>query len=157
MKKDELITMSLLSSALSIFVDEPVLHVEGGSGEEEGEYAFLTYSRTGEPKEGFIEHNFLGNYNIWLEGKLAYEVEGELFDLLNEKRKGLISFYSKLKKINYEKLKSKSQMFVGIVLDQAENLIANPLVSVESRKEVKIKNNFIFSDRMGNKFVINLN
>jgi hypothetical protein len=154
--KDEMIRQSLLSSALSIFVDEPVMSVEGGEFEDE-DFSFYTYSETGDPKEGYIEHGNKGNYNVWLEGKLAYEVEGELFDLLSERKRGLISFYKKIRKIKFDKLKYKSQVFVGIVLDQAEVLIASPLIPVEPHKNIVIKSNYIFSTKEGNKFIINMN
>ena len=154
--KEDLIKISLLSSALSIFTNEPVLQVHE-SEEDADDYVFLTYDGNGDPKEGHVEHNFMGNYNVWLEGKLSYEVEGELFELLAEKKKGLIGFYKKLKKLDYKNLKEKSRIFVDIVMDQAENLINMPGVGLEYSKKIKLGNNFIFSDRIGNKFVININ
>lgn len=62
-----------------------------------------------------------------------------------------------MKKINYKKLKYKSQVFVGLVLDKAESLISTPGIPVEPKKNVTFRNNFVFSDRQGNKFVTNLN
>ncbi len=144
---------NLLNSALSVFIDDYVYQVNKSEYGEE--MAFVTAMG----QEGFVEPSWNGNYNIWVQEELVYEVEGELFDLIkaysNKGKMQIVNFYEKISKMNPKYLKERSQAFITIMLYQLEKILLHPDIPIE--KSLRVGTHEVFSSKSGDKFIINLN
>lgn len=132
MKKVNESNLQLLHSALTHFVGEPIAEM---SKFENDILLFQTHSGT----TGLVEPNYLGNMDIWIGEDVVYEIEKDLFDLLEYDKKeiGLIEFYNHLKTVDPGEFKNRSKDFFQIVKTSTENIILNynlPLVG-ETRIE----------------------
>lgn len=151
MNQEELDNINLLNTALSVFVDDYVYQVEKSEYLEN----FVFFTAMG--LEGYVDHNTKGNYNVWFEGELVYEIEGVLFDAVKEEsgQLNLVQFYRKMRKLEGMRLKRKSKGFVTLIMFQLEKILLNPLIPIEGG--VRIGTHYVFPSRSGEKFIVNLN
>jgi hypothetical protein len=82
---------------------------------------------------GMVEPNYVGNMDIWIGETVVYEIEKNLFDMLEYDRKevGLIEFYNFVKTVDSSEFKGPSRIYYDIVKTSTENIILNynlPLV-----------------------------
>lgn len=120
MKKVNDGNLQLLHSALTHFVGEPISQLSKFTDET---LLFQTDSGI----TGMVEPNYVGNMDIWIGENVVYEIEKELFDLLelDKKEIGLIDFYNYVKLVDFSEFKSKSKQFFDIVKTSTENIILN--------------------------------
>ena len=126
MKKVNESNLQLLHSALTHFVGEPIAQMS-----KFGDNTLMFQTSTG--ITGLVEPNYLGNMDIWIGENVIYEIEKELYDLLEYDKNeiGLIEFYNHLKTVDLSEFKNKSKRFLDIVRTSTENIILNfnlPLV-----------------------------
>lgn len=126
MKKVNDGNLELLHSALTHFVGEPIAQMSKFADDS---LLFQTHSGI----TGFVEPNNSGNMEISIGEDIVYEIEKNLYDLLelDKKEIGLIDFYNYLKLVDLTELKTKSKDFFDIVKISTENIILNynlPLV-----------------------------
>lgn len=109
----------LIHSALTHFIGEPITHMQ----RFEDSYVF----NTARGLVGTVVSNYLGNMDIWIGDDVVYEIEKELYDLLEyESREyGLIEFYNELKRVDHRYMQAKSQDFFNIMKTSTENIILN--------------------------------
>lgn len=119
MKKVNDSNLQLLHSALTHFVGEPITKMS----RFDDTLLFQTSSGT----TGLVEPNYLGNMDIWIGENVVYEIEKDLFDLLEYDKKeiGLIEFYNHLKTVDSYEFKIESRHFFDIVKTSTENIILN--------------------------------
>jgi hypothetical protein len=112
--------IQLLHSAVTHFIGEPVVDLS----RFDESVVFITGSGT----TGFMEPNFEGNWDIWIGDEVVYEMERELFDILDFTRTddgGLIEFYNYIKDFDPNSMKYKSRTFFEIIRSSVENIILN--------------------------------
>ena len=112
--------LALIHSALTHFLGEPILDVSRFNDS----IVFQTALGT----TGFMESNFIGNWDIWIGEEVVYEIEKELFDLIEYDRNpdgGLIELYNIMKEIDPAGMKFKSRSFFDIIKSSIENIILN--------------------------------
>ena len=149
MKKVNSGNLQLLHSALTHFVGEPIMQM--GKLED----ASLMF-QTATGVTGLVEPNYVGNMDIWIGEDVVYEIEKELYDLLEYDKKeiGLIEFYNYLKLVDKSEFKIRSKTFFEIVKTSTENIILNynlPLIGDTTIGETQIH----YTDQQ--KMKINLN
>jgi hypothetical protein len=125
MKKVNETNLQLLHSALTHFVGEPIIQMS--------RFDDTLLFQTNSGSTGLVEPNYLGNMDIWIGETVVYEIEKDLFDLLEYDKKeiGLIEFYNHLKTVDSYEFKNESKDFFEIVKTSTENIILNynlPLV-----------------------------
>lgn len=110
----------LLNSALTHFLGEHISQID----KFESDYIMF---QTLKGITGFIEPNFMGNMDIWIGDIVVYEIEKNLFDLLEYDKKtlGLIEFYNILKTTDISELSNKSYDFYIILKTSTEKIIIN--------------------------------
>lgn len=136
MKKVNGGNLQLLHSALSHFVGEPISQM---SKFNNASLMFQTDSGT----TGLVEANSTGNMDIWIGENVIYEIEKDLFDLLEYDKKeiGLIEFYNYLKLVDGSEFKNRSKQFFNIVKTSTENIILNydlPLIGDTTIGETQV-------------------
>jgi len=136
MKKVNGGNLQLLHSALTHFVGEPISQM---SKFNDASLLFQTDSGT----TGLVEANDIGNMEIWIGENIVYEIERELFELLEYDKKeiGLIEFYNYLKGVDGSEFKNRSKQFFDIVKTSTENIILNynlPLVGDTTIGETQV-------------------
>lgn len=113
--------LELIHSAVTHFLGEPVIDLS--------RFEDTIVFQTGRGTTGVVESNFVGNYDIWIGEEVVYEIEKELFDVIEqdkaESQTSLIEFYNSLKTVNEEHFKYKSKTFFNIVKSSIENIILN--------------------------------
>ena len=148
MKKVNKDNLQLLHSALTHFVGEPINQMSHFTDDS-------VLFQTGSGVTGFVEPNYVGNMDIWIGENVVYEIEKDLYDLLEFDRKeiGIIDFYNHMKEVDPTEFKTMSREFFDIVRRTTENIILNfdhlPLVGdtviadtqIHYTKETKIKIN----------------
>jgi hypothetical protein len=111
--------LELIHSCLTHFVKEPIININ--------RFDDILMFQTASGTVGLVESNYIGNMNIWIGENVVYEIERELFDLVEYDRSemGIIEFYNFLKKLNQFELKTQSLQFFNIVKSSTENIILN--------------------------------
>lgn len=114
--------LQLLHSALTHFVSEAVADVS----RFENSILFKTDSG----RIGLVERNFFGNYNIIIGEDVVYEIEKELYEIIEADRnertaKNFLEFYDMLKKENTSFYQPQSIKFFEILKNSVENIILN--------------------------------
>lgn len=123
MKKVNESNLELLHSALTQFVGEPIAQMSKFDASHYPSLIFQTHSGL----TGTVASNYIGNMDIWIGENVVYEIEKELYDLLeyDKKEVGLIEFYNHLKTVDTNAFKSASKHFFDIVRSSTENIILN--------------------------------
>lgn len=141
--------LMLINSAITHFVGEPVSDIS----RFEDSVVFQTHKGV----MGFIEPNYVGNWDIWIGEEIVYEIEKELFDVIEYDRTdtgGLIKFYEELKGIDLTGMKYKSRMFFDIIKTSVENLLLNHNLPIQGGAKI---GSFEVCYTNNKKFKINLN
>ena len=139
MKKVNESNLELIHSALTQFVGEPIAQLSKFDEDHNPSVIFQTHSGL----TGTVSSNYLGNMDIWIGETVVYEIEKELYDLLeyDKKKLGLIEFYNHLKLVDIVEFKDSSKHFYDIVKTSTENIILNydlPLTGDTRIKETQI-------------------
>src|SRR3989304_5052850 len=113
MKKVNESNLELIHSALTQFVGEPIAQLSKFDEDHNPSVIFQTHSGL----TGTVSSNYLGNMDIWIGETVVYEIEKELYDLLeyDKKKLGLIEFYNHLKLVDIVEFKDSSKHFYDIV------------------------------------------
>ena len=114
--------LQLLHSALTHFVSEPVADVS--------RFEKSILFKTDSGRIGLVERNFFGNYNIMIGEDIVYEIERELYDIIEADRnertsENFIDFYEMLKKEDTSFFQPQSIKFFDILKNSVENIILN--------------------------------
>jgi hypothetical protein len=125
MKKVNAANLQLMHSAMTHFVGEPIAKMD--------RFDDTIMFQTSEGVTGIVEPNYVGNMDIWIGEEVVYEIEKDLFDLLESDKRGigLIEFYNNLKEVDEDMFKEESRLFFYMVKTSTENIILNydlPLV-----------------------------
>jgi hypothetical protein len=149
MKKVNESNLQLLHSALTHFVGEPIAQM---SKFENDILLFQTSSGT----TGLVEPNQVGNLDILIGENVIYEIEKDLFDLLEYDKKeiGLITFYNYLKTVDTKGFKNRSKDFFKIVKTSTENIILNYNLPIVGETQIETTQIHYTEDQ---KIKINLN
>jgi hypothetical protein len=139
MKKVNDSNLELLHSALTQFVGEPITQMSKFEDDHYPTLIFQTHSGT----TGLVSSNYVGNMDVWIGENVVYEIEKDLYELLEYDKKeiGLIEFYNHLKLVDTTAFKSTSKHFFNIVKTSTENIILNfnlPLVGDTKIAETQI-------------------
>lgn len=140
--------LNLLHSALTFFVKEPV--------KEYSKFEDSIVFTTDSGKVGFVEKNFVGNLDVWIGDDVVYEIERELYELIDcdTRKDDLIGFYSELRKEQIDFFQERSKEFFRIVKDSIENIIVNHDLPIQGC--VTIGPNQVYYSK-GCKIKVNLN
>lgn len=141
--------LMLINSAIAHFVGEPVSDIS----RFDDSVVFQTLNGS----MGFIEPNFVGNWDIWIGEEIVYEIEKELFELIEYDRSdssGLIKFYDQLKEVDTSVMKYKSRTFFDIIKSSVENLLLNHNLPINGGAKI---GTFEVCYTNNKKFKINLN
>lgn len=110
---------SFLIVALQLFLGESVI---GAEKHEDETVSFVTMRGD----SGFMGPNFTGNWDIWIGDEVVYEVESDLYEIIqHQKDENLIELYEYIKSIDPDGLKYKSKRFLEVVTTATENVILN--------------------------------
>lgn len=120
MKKVNDGNLQLMHSALTHFVGEPIAQMSKFTDE-------TVLFQTDSGITGMVEPNQRGNMEIWVGENVVYEIEKELYDLLelDKKEIGLIDFYNEIKLVDFTEFQFRSKQFFDIVKKSTENIILN--------------------------------
>ena len=141
--------MMLINSAITHFIGEPIADLS--------RFDKSIVFQTAKGNTGFMEPNFSGNWDIWIGEEIVYEIENELFEVIEFDRNssgGLIEFYNYLKNVNHDGLKFKSKAFFDIIKNSVENIILNHSLPIEGDTKIGI---FEIHYKKNNKIKISLN
>ena len=131
---------NFLIVALQLFLGEGV---EIAEKHEDETVSFIT-SRG---DAGFMGPNFTGNWDIWIGEEVVYEVESDLYEIIqHQKDENLIQLYDYIRNIDRSNLKYKSKRFLEVVQMATENVILNFTLPLKGQvkigeQEVIYKNN----------------
>ena len=141
--------LQLIHSAITHFIGEPIA--------EMNKYDDMLMFQTASGTTGLIESNYLGNMDIWIGETVVYEIERELFELLEYDRReiGLIEFYNFLKNVETDYFKEESKQFFDIVKTSTENIILNFDLPIFG--DTTINNTQVHYTHVYGKIKINLN
>jgi len=140
--------LNLLHSAITYFVKEPVKDMS----RFQESIVFVTHS----DRYGYIEQNPMGNYDVWIGEDVVYEIESELFDILDDHAKGLdlMGFYENLRIEDTSMFQQSSREFFQIVKGSIENILMNKDLPLVGSARVGLEQ--LVYTKSG-KFKINLN
>ncbi len=128
MVKNEL---QLIHSAITHFIGVPIDEV---NRIKDDSIMFKTHSG----EIGFIEQNFVGNMDVWMGETVVYEIEKELFDVIEADKQdiGFIDFYNIVKEIDSSYFKKKSGVFIEYIKSSLENIILNYSLPMEGDTKI---------------------
>jgi hypothetical protein len=134
--------------AIEYFVDAPIEIVS----KEEEDILFVTK----DGKEGKIERNYLGDWNIYLEGNLFYVIESSFFEkTFSDSLSDASEYYQDLKELEETELKPKTRIFLdGLIASTEYMLLFAP--TVVPKKSVQVGPFFIYN-LYGKKIINSLN
>jgi len=135
MKKVNEYNLELIHSALTQFVGEPIAKLSKFDEENQPSVVFETHSGL----TGTVVQNYIGNMDVWIGENVVYEIEKELYDLLeyDKKKFGLIEFYNYLKTVDVSYFQNSSKHFFDIVKSSTENIILNYDLPLEGDTQIK--------------------
>ena len=111
-------SVRLLHSALTHFIGKPILETQDCDD--------MIYFEAAGGSKGYIEKNFNGSWSIWEGDDLIYDIEPELFDLINlyNDESTVIDLYNDLlRNIVPSDLKKKSRVFFNTMKDSLEKIL----------------------------------
>jgi hypothetical protein len=111
--------LNLMHSAITYFIKEPVKELS----KFKESFVFTTDSG----RFGYIDKNHNGNYDVWIGDDIVYEIESDLFDMIEYEGRGtdLMGFYENMKKEDLGTFQQKSKEFFNIVMSSVENILLN--------------------------------
>ena len=143
--------LTLIHSALTVFVGEPI--VEASNGEDD-----VLYFVTHHGHEGRLEQSINGNWDIIIGDEVVYEIEDEIIHVIDQEEKGinLIQIYNYMKyDVDWKMLKFKSRRFMGILFTSMERQILSGHLPLHG--DVVVGHQWMVYTQYGMKFNINLN
>jgi hypothetical protein len=134
--------------AIEYFVESPIEEVS----KEEEDIFFVTK----EGKEGRIERNWKGDWNVYLDGEIFYEIESCFFEkIFSDGLLDATGYYQDLKGLEEAYLKPKTKIFLDSLIASTEYLFlyAPELVP---KKSVQV-GPFLIFNLFGKKIINSLN
>lgn len=121
---------NFLIVALQLFLGETVI---GAEKHEDETVSFMT-SRG---DSGYMGPNYTGNWDIWIGDEVVYEVEGDLYEIIqHQKDENLIELYEYIRGIDSAALKFKSKRFLEVVQTATENVILNYTLPLQGQVKI---------------------
>lgn len=121
---------SFLKIALQLFLGELILDV---CKNEDETVTFVTAAGS----FGFMGPNYLGNWDIWIGEEIVYEIEQDLYEIIqHEKDENIIALYGYIRNVEPAQLKYKSKKFLEVVQMATENLILNYTLPLKGQVKI---------------------
>lgn len=137
----------MYKTALELFLGEVVTDVET----DVDDIKFETYSGF----SGTLCQNAVGNWDIWIGEEVIYEIESEVFLLVEHNNdKELFELYEYVKELDINLLKHKSKLFVNIIQKSIQKLLLSCTLPIEGRTVID-STEVIYTDKR--KFLLCLN